>query len=206
MSDQSTQTRLLHVAHRTFTYANVMATLAFIVAIGGTSYAALIVTSKNIKDNTIQSRDLRNGSAVSSADVVDQSLRGTDISNGSITGYDIAVGTITGAEVWNGSINYEDISSSARTSLAGIAGTYTVEETGNVPAGQSTQLLPSCPNGLLATGGGGYTPSDNSVVTANYPNAGFNPNNVTSWVFTVENKEVYPIGIGAYVICTWPTG
>lgn len=41
-----------------FTYANIMATLAFVLALGGTSYAALVVTSRNIKDATIQVRDI----------------------------------------------------------------------------------------------------------------------------------------------------
>src|SRR5688572_20529147 len=42
-------------------YADVAATLALVIATGGTSYAAIVVTSSNIKDETIQSRDVRNG-------------------------------------------------------------------------------------------------------------------------------------------------
>ena len=50
-------TRLLRAR---ITYANVMATLAFMMAFGGTSYAALIITGANIKDGTVSLRDINN--------------------------------------------------------------------------------------------------------------------------------------------------
>jgi hypothetical protein len=40
------------------TYANVVATMALFVALGGTSYAAITVTSKNIKNRTIKGGDI----------------------------------------------------------------------------------------------------------------------------------------------------
>ncbi len=43
-------------------YANVVATLALFVALGGSSYAAIVVTGKNVKDNTLTTRDIKNGS------------------------------------------------------------------------------------------------------------------------------------------------
>jgi hypothetical protein len=42
------------------TYANVTATLALFIALGGSSYAALRVGSREIADNSIRSRDVRN--------------------------------------------------------------------------------------------------------------------------------------------------
>jgi hypothetical protein len=42
-------------------YANVVATLALFIALGGTSYAAATIGSGNIKDNSIRSRDIHNG-------------------------------------------------------------------------------------------------------------------------------------------------
>jgi hypothetical protein len=44
------------------TYANVTATLALFIALGGSSYAALRVGSREIADNSIRSRDVRNHS------------------------------------------------------------------------------------------------------------------------------------------------
>ncbi len=43
---------------RPFTYANVVATLALFVALGGTSYAALKITSKDIVNRTIKGGDV----------------------------------------------------------------------------------------------------------------------------------------------------
>lgn len=56
-------------------YAEVVSTLALLVALGtGGAYAVERIGSGDIKDNSIQSRDLRNGSAVRGVDVVKDSL------------------------------------------------------------------------------------------------------------------------------------
>lgn len=47
---------------RHFSYANVTASLALFVALGGTSYAVLRVYSRDILDNSLRSRDIRNHS------------------------------------------------------------------------------------------------------------------------------------------------
>lgn len=47
--------------HR-LTYANVMATVAVFLALGGTSYAALTITGKNVKDASLTGADVRDGS------------------------------------------------------------------------------------------------------------------------------------------------
>jgi hypothetical protein len=50
------------------TYANVMASVALFVALGGVSYAALSIGSRQIRNNSVRSMDVRNGT-----------LRGLDI-------------------------------------------------------------------------------------------------------------------------------
>jgi hypothetical protein len=44
---------------RRLTYANVMSTLAVFIALGGSSYAALGLTGRDIRDGTLTGRDLR---------------------------------------------------------------------------------------------------------------------------------------------------
>jgi hypothetical protein len=44
---------------RRLSYANVMATLAVFIALGGSSYAALTVTGRNIKNGSLSYKDLR---------------------------------------------------------------------------------------------------------------------------------------------------
>ncbi len=41
------------------TYANVMSTVAVFIALGGSSYAALIITGKNVKNGSLTGRDIK---------------------------------------------------------------------------------------------------------------------------------------------------
>lgn len=43
-------------------YANVVATLALFIALGGSSYAAIVITGKNVKDNSLTTKDIKNRS------------------------------------------------------------------------------------------------------------------------------------------------
>ena len=63
---------------RRITYSNVVATLALIVALSGTAWAAM-VTGAQIKDNSVTGRDIRNGS-----------LTGADLKNGSVANIDMS--------------------------------------------------------------------------------------------------------------------
>jgi hypothetical protein len=57
-----------------------MATVAMFVALGGSSYAALKVGSKDVRDNSLRSRDIRNNS-VTSRDIRNGSLTAEDFKN-----------------------------------------------------------------------------------------------------------------------------
>lgn len=50
---------MIKALRRRLTYANVMATLAVFVALGGTSYAALTVTGRNVRNGSLTFRDVR---------------------------------------------------------------------------------------------------------------------------------------------------
>ena len=65
------------------TYANVMATIAVFLALGGTSYAALTITSKNVRNESLTSADLKNNS-IKSADVRNGSLLARDFKAGQL--------------------------------------------------------------------------------------------------------------------------
>lgn len=80
-------------------YANVVATLALVLAVGGgTVYAASElgrndVKSRNIAKGAVKTSDL-GANAVVGAKVKDGTLGGADLADGSITGADIAAGVI----------------------------------------------------------------------------------------------------------------
>lgn len=69
---------------RHLTYANVTATVALFVALGGGAYAISGVGSKDIRDNAVRSVDLRNGSAVRGQDVQRNSLGASAIDEKSL--------------------------------------------------------------------------------------------------------------------------
>jgi len=61
-----------------------VALIAMFVALGGTSYAAITITGKNVKNSSLSGADIKNGS-----------LRGTDVRNRSLTSRDLSAGTIS---------------------------------------------------------------------------------------------------------------
>ena len=62
-------------------YANVVASLALFAALGGSSYAAVSITSNQVRDGTLSGRDVRNAS-LTGQDVRDQSLLARDFKAG----------------------------------------------------------------------------------------------------------------------------
>jgi hypothetical protein len=73
------------------TYANVMATIAVFIALGGSSYAAIKVTGKNVKDSSLTGKDIKNNSVtgkdvkgIGSGDVRDRSLLSQDFAPGQL--------------------------------------------------------------------------------------------------------------------------
>lgn len=50
---------MIEAIRRRLTYANVMATLAVFIALGGSSYAALTITGRSVKNGSLTSRDIR---------------------------------------------------------------------------------------------------------------------------------------------------
>jgi hypothetical protein len=75
------------------TYANVMATIAVFVSLGGSSYAALRVTGKNVPRDALTGADIKN-------------LTGKDVRNETLTGADVK--RLTSADVANGRLLAED--------------------------------------------------------------------------------------------------
>jgi hypothetical protein len=106
------------------TYANVMATIAVFIALGGTSYAALklpknSVGSKQIKKNAVVAAKIKNGA-----------VTGPKIAGGAITGTQVKEGSLTGANVLDGSLSGTDINQSSLTGVR-ASNVYGVALNGN---------------------------------------------------------------------------
>ena len=64
---------MIHRIRAHMTYANVMATIAVFIALGGSSYAAM-----NLPRNSVGANEIRTG-AVRSAEIKDRSIRTSDL-------------------------------------------------------------------------------------------------------------------------------
>jgi hypothetical protein len=64
-------------------YANVVATLALAIALGGTATAAVLITGREIKDESLTGADIRN-QTLGTKDVRDGSLRAGDFQRGQL--------------------------------------------------------------------------------------------------------------------------
>jgi hypothetical protein len=72
-------------------YSNVVATVAIFVALGGSSYAAITITGKQIKDSTVASADVRNNS-VRGKDIRRGTVRSSDVRDSSLLAKDFMPG------------------------------------------------------------------------------------------------------------------
>ncbi len=73
--------------------AMVVAFAALVLSAGGTVTAGVLITSADIRDNTIRS-----------ADIHDETIKSRDVGNGSLGGVDVARNSLTGADVIESSL------------------------------------------------------------------------------------------------------
>ena len=106
--------RLVNV-RRSLSYANVVASLALFVALGGSSYAAVAITGKDVRDGSLTGADIRNHS-LTAADVKPGSLLASDFKPGQLRG------VVGGASTWT---YHQDVGGANRISdlpaLPGLA-------------------------------------------------------------------------------------
>lgn len=109
-------------------YANVMATLALFVALGGASYAAVklpkdSVRSKQIKEDAVKASEMAPNS-VDGFNVVDGSIAGNDILPNTIGGDQIAGGAIWNGLIADGAVTAAKLDLSADFTSAGLADAF----------------------------------------------------------------------------------
>lgn len=136
------------------TYANVMATVAVFVALGGTSYAVATgsIDSREIKNNTVGTKDLRNND-VRSRDVRDRSLLAQDFKAGQLPAGEAGARGPQGPK--------------GDTGLQGDPGMSGYVQVNGFSAGDSSQeqsASATCPQGTKVVGGGAVINTGGSKV------------------------------------------
>ncbi len=109
----------------------VVALIALGVALGGTSYAALTISGKNVRNNSLTGKDVKN-SSLTGQDVKNKSVSGLDLKDGSVGGADIvesSLGKVATAGVAD-SAKTAGVADSAKTAVrAGLADSATTATT-----------------------------------------------------------------------------
>jgi hypothetical protein len=130
---------------RRATFANVTASLALFVALGGTSYAAITLPANSvgsdqirtgavgtpeirtggvgaaeIKTSAVRASEIKTG-GVGASEIHTDAVRAKEIKSGSVANDELAADAVTGPKVKDGSLEAADLSDAARSSLAGNA-------------------------------------------------------------------------------------
>ena len=108
-----------------------VALVALVVALGGTTYAAVRIGTKQIKNNAITSVKIRNGqvknvdlarNSVVTAKILAGAVSGLQIRDGSVGNSDLANDSVTGAKVRGGAVGNSDLANDSVTAAKIRAG------------------------------------------------------------------------------------
>ncbi len=167
--------------------ALVIAILALVIALGGTSYAAV---------------SLGRG-AVKSGNIAPGAVKAADIATGAVGKRAIATGAVGSQEVRDGSLRARDLGVSAVP-----ASTITVHSAQmSIVPNQSATVTASCPSGQRATGGGWWVPAP-VTIQASYPSADANGDlsqngtTATGWAVVVRNGPYFSGNFVTYAECS----
>src|SRR5918999_5315472 len=172
------------------TYANVMATIAVFIALGGSSYAALRVTGKHVPKDALTGADIKN-------------LSGRDVRNDSLTGKDVQ--NLTGADIKNGTLRAEDFASGPVPGATGESMLTGSTQSGAISplAGGGADTLALPPSGVATFGGSSVQLTPNATIAADAFTVEVEtpppPNAALEFTFTTN-------GIPSWLSCTVPAG
>jgi collagen triple helix repeat protein len=208
--------RILAAAKRHLTYANVMATLALFVALGGSSYAAL-----SLRRNSVGSREIASN-AVHRSELANRSVGSGEVVNGSLLSEDFripphGVKGSSGERGLTGPVGPRGVAgprgADGPPGADGLAGaTNAVIRLGSthdaLPGGGAT-LQADCLIGERAVGGGAAPTSGGFVAEASITSSSPSPTAAggtpTSWSVGVKNTGATGnIAFQSYVICVAP--
>ena len=192
---------MLDQLRRRLNYANVAATLALFVALGGTSYAAITITGKNVRNSSLTGADVKN-SSLTSADIKDSSLLAKDFKAGQLTAGskgDKGDAGATGAQGAAGAPG-----TPGTPGAPGATNVVTRTSAVSAPVGVNDFSV-SCQPGERAVGGGGTGPSADPEVTlagtfASPETAGSTP---TGWTARYNVTGIAHT-VTTFVVCASP--
>jgi hypothetical protein len=167
-----------------------VALIALLVALGGTSYAAISITGKSVRNGSLTGKDVKN-----------RSLLKADFRAGQLpAGPRGALGPqgVPGPQGPQGSPGTPGAAGATNVVVRSGADT-------SVPATITDFAYASCQAGERATGGGGVNANTPGVhLKQSFPDPLFPGSEPTGWGVSYENTTASAVSIRAYVVCARP--
>jgi hypothetical protein len=132
-------------------YANVAATLALVVALGGTGYAATTIGTKDLKNNAVTSAKIKDGN-VKGGDLNENSVSTAKIKDGSVKDADVSDITMQNLPLVNGWTAYDSRGARYGKDASGVVHLSGGVAQGGVFDGEIAVLPP----GFRPTGGSAW--------------------------------------------------
>lgn len=123
---------------RHITYANVMSTLAVFLLLGGTAFAAGMISGSRLKNNSVSGKKLKAGS-VSNSKLRTNSVTNSKIRAASVNGSRLSSNTLTDREI-------------NMSKLGKIRSASSADNAGKVDSKDASQLTAKCPSGTVDLG------------------------------------------------------
>jgi hypothetical protein len=177
------------------TYANVVASLALFVAVGGSSYAAISVTGAQVRDGSLTGLDVRNSS-----------LTGKDVRNGTLGTADFAAGQLPAGPAGPAGPQGPKGDTGATGAAGpkgdpGTAALHKISKKFTLAPGEKSFPSAECPAGEKATGGGVEALSGDVRTLLSAPeNVGFDET-PTGWAAGFQNDAGQERIVFVNVIC-----
>jgi hypothetical protein len=172
------------------TYANVTATLALFIALGGGAYAATALPSNSVgprqlKKNAVERAKIKNN-AINGAKVLDNSLTGDDVKESTLK----KVPAATLADTATHATAAAALDKLTYKAAAAVA-----------PAGAGNNATAACDAGQHVVGGGVRVDDPiNAFIVDGYPDAAN-----AAWTGRVGNAGGAPVGFTVFAICATAT-
>ncbi|HMO00750.1 MAG TPA: hypothetical protein PKD59_15160 [Miltoncostaeaceae bacterium] len=220
----------MHALLSRITYANVMATFAVFVALGGTAFAAATIGTRDIQNGAVTAPKVRDG-AVTAAKLANGAASAPKIRNGAVTAAKLAAGSVTAAAIGDGTVGTAELANSAVTSAKLAPGSLRADlfapgqtpgldpaklsvRVGNLnlAGGATDTVAVACPAGSHVVSGGYFAPApvvpgDLSTVPAigaSYPTPPNDDRGYISWSVRASTATGSPANILTYAVCIAP--
>ena len=186
-------------------YANLVASLALFAALGGSSYAAISVTGKQVRDGSLSGRDVRNAS-LTGKDVRDRSLLARDFKPGQLPAGPAGPQGPVGPQGVPGAQGAQGVPGAQGTpGTAGATNVVVRTNSATLPANASTFVNVTCPAGERATGGGASNENATGVfVKQSFPIFTTADGFPFGWSVTYQNTTNSQASGSVFVICASP--